>query len=352
MKTIRVTACAALAVIFPVTVFSQATPAPVSPSPLGPKATAAPKGPHLEIRGVAMPSDAAARGGTQLDLKLTVTVRNLGTAAGSYVLVADLQPLSRETPRVGPFRAEPGATMRVPFNLRALLENAGMQGDAFPITIRLLLDGREVHRHRFTVPYRVATTALPMKQPETAGLGAPARRTATPNLEVMSPTVGRELAVVTKWVRDRDEALPEHQTGGELTVVVPVRNTMADPYGVVRETPSTRWGYPATLEFRLQQGTPESGFTALTGASGGSVSVPGNLVAGAVQSVRWQFWSTAIRPGFWYTVHTELRSAADTDSTDNAYEVTFMYDSHGDLVSQRAARARATVRAGLVRPGS
>ncbi len=352
MKAISVAALMVLAVVSPATSFSQVTPAPVSPTPLGPKPPALPKGAKLEIRGVAKPSDAAARGGTQLDLKLTVTVRNLGTAAGSYVLVADLQPLSSETPRAGPFRAEPGASVRTPFNLKAQLENEGMQGDALPITIRLLQDGREVHRFQFTVPYSVSSTTATGKQLQTAGMGAPARRTATPNLEVMSPTVGRELPVVTKWVRDRDDLLPENQSGVELTVVVPLRNTMADPYGVVRETPATRWGYPATLDFRLQQGTRETGFTTPTGASGGSVNVPGNLVAGAVQSVRWKFWSTAIRPGIWYTVHAELQSAADSDSTDNAYEVTFMYDSHGDLVSQRSARARASIRAGLVRPGS
>jgi hypothetical protein len=297
-----------------------------------------------------VPAGFVAQSNAPLDLTLTVSVRNTGQTTGNYSLAATI-PSSTGSPKTGTLQARPGSTTQAAFRMQATMEAVAFQGNQMPVTIRLLDDkGSELGTSRVMVPFSPPPAApvaasTPRSCDEADGSlqaatgpvtplgGTPPRTTAGPNLDIVSLVVGRQIEL-------RDDVSTRLSTGRQfrLPVRVGLRNTQA----------SGRWGYAASLNFTLRQGTPQSGFSPLTGPSGGTVAVPGNIAAGESSTVGWNFDRAPFQLGIWYTLDATFDSTADTDRSDDAMRVIFMFDNQLRLVEQCSFPITPTIRAGVV----
>jgi hypothetical protein len=315
-------------------------------------ATELPRTPaQLSIASVSpVPAGFTAQSNAPLDLTLTVAVRNTGQTTGNFSLAATI-PNSTGKPQTGTLQARPGSTTQTAFRMQATMSAVAFQGNQMPVTIRLLDDkGSELGTSRVMVPFspppapsapastprscEEASSQLSVQSsPFTPPGGAPPRTTAGPNLDIVTLSVVRQIEI-------RDDIATRLSTGEQfrLSVLVGLRNTQA----------GGRWGYPASINFAINQGTPLSGLRPLTGASGGTVRVPGNIAAGESRDVGWNFDRAPFELGIWYTLDATLESTADTDRSDNAMRVIFMFDNQRRLVEQCAFRIVPSIRAGLV----
>jgi YD repeat-containing protein len=212
------------------------------------------------------------------------------------------------------------------------------------MALRLLdADRTEIHRYDMRLPYRpppnpLFTTRVVGARPLAA---RPWRPTAEPNLMLVTAAIPDRMERGTQELESR---------GGRRVRRIGFVNFVMT--ASVRNTTTTRWGYPARVQFHVSLGTPETGLRPIGGEerSDGSADVPGNIEPGGLRDLTVTLpWAGHMQRGLWHTLSVWIVSSTDAGDADNGFRVVFMYDADGRLVAQRSmvdprAGLTATVR--------